>query len=229
MTRLLHALLLASVLTLASESRAQAAPEMFVPDTGRGVPLVMVSGFSGVAQYREHAQRLAQAGYLVALIDGKDVLFRAGEAFDPAGQRRLRAVLSEAVADPRAAQKKALLVGFSLGGGGVLQWGVAMDDMVARAAVFYPVVSRPGQDMAKVAAEMRVPVLVFAAAQDTYMNCCLLQTMQRLQSEAARAAAPFEMVTYPEADHGFNLPGGKFRAADTADAWARLLRFIGER
>ncbi|MGB8339648.1 MAG: dienelactone hydrolase family protein [Burkholderiales bacterium] len=205
---------------------AQEAQETFVPPGGRGTALVAVSGQSGVAQYREHAAKLAGAGFFVVLIDGKDILFRTAGSLDPAGRVRLRKVLSDAVADPRSSSRKAVLLGYSLGGGGVVQWGLAEDELVSRAVLFYPVVSRPGQDMTRAASEVRYPVLLLAGAQDKYMNCCLIETMQLLQAEAKKRSAPLELVVYPHADHAFNLPGAAFRPEDAADSWTRMSNFL---
>lgn len=205
---------------------AQEVKEIFVPPGGRGNALVAVSGQSGVAQYREQASKLSEAGFFVVLVDGKDVLIRTAGSLDPVGHARLRKVLSEAVADPRSSSMKAVLLGYSLGGGGVVQWGLADDDLVSRAVLFYPVVSRPGQDMARAASEVRYPVLVLAGAQDKYMNCCLIETMQLLQTEARKRSAPLELVVYPNAEHAFNLPGSTFRAEDAADSWDRMSKFF---
>ena len=122
-----------------------------------------------------------------------------------------------------------MLVGYSLGGGGVIQWGLSADDLVSRAVLFYPMVSRPGQDMARAASEVRFPVLLLAGAEDKYMNCCLIETMHLLQAEARKRGAPLELVAYPQAAHAFNLPGPTFRQEDANDAWARMSAFLAGR
>ena len=34
------------------------------------------------------------------------------------------------------------------------------------------------------------------------------------------------LVVYPYADHGFNLTGANYRAADDADAWRRTIEML---
>jgi dienelactone hydrolase len=205
---------------------AQTQGEMFTPPNGKGEPVVAVSGFSGVAQYREMAAKLASSGYYVLLIDGKDVLYRKGDSFDPMGKEKLRSAIMQVILTSGSSNAKATLVGFSLGGGGVLQWGVSQSDIISRAVVFYPVVSRPGQDMRELATNAQVPVLVFAAVRDKYMNCCLIQTMRQLGEEAKKANRPIEIVELPEADHGFNLAGASYRGDDADAAWENMLKFM---
>lgn len=211
---------------IVQQACAQTQGEAFSPPNGKGIPVVAVSGFSGVAQYREMAAKLAKEGYFVLLIDGKDVLYRKGENFDPMGQEKLRSAVTQAISASGGTSTKATLVGFSLGGGGVLQWGVSLPEIISRAVVFYPVVSRPGQDMREFASKTRVPVLAFAAVQDKYMNCCLIQTMRLLGDEAKKADRAIEIVEFPDADHGFNLSGINYRGGDADAAWERMLMFL---
>jgi len=226
-TRLLRNCVLAFLVALAAPAFSQdIAREFFPPTSGKGAPVVVVSGLSGTSRYREHAAKLASLGYFAVLIDGKDVLFRTGDAMDPAGQGNLRKVLTQTLADPRSSLSKVALVGFSLGGGGVLQWGTALSDQVSAAVVFYPSVSLRGQDMKQFARRMKVPVLVFAGARDKYDNCCLLETMRALEARAREVSAPLELVVYENANHGFNLRGRGFREADATDSWAKLVAFL---
>ena len=230
MRSLWRCIVLATVLLAnAGAGWAQAVKESYVPANGRGDPVVLVSGQTGVALYREHAARLADAGYFVVLVDGKDYLERSGAGFDPAGRLRLRALIDETVNDPRSTQSRAALVGFSLGGGAVVQWALADSERVSRAVLFYPMISRPGQDMARAAADLRYPVLLLTGARDTFNNCCLVETMEQFRAEAQRRGAPLELVVYPEAQHGFNLRVPFFREADAADAWKRLIEFLSRR
>jgi dienelactone hydrolase len=222
-------LLTSSLMVVTIYASAQNAREEFIPKTGQGSPVIAISGQSGIAMYRDNAAKLADAGYFVILVDGKDYLFRTGGDLDPVGKQRLQKLLNETVKDPRATLPKVALVGYSLGGGAVVQWALSESDLVSRAALFYPVVSRPGQDVTRSAAEIRYPVLVLTGALDKYMNCCLVETMYQFQAEAKRLGASLELVVYPEADHGFNLQGDKYRAADAADSWSRLVAFLSKR
>ena len=50
----------------------------------------------------------------------------------------------------------------------------------------------------------------------------MIDSMRAMESAAKDGAAKFELVVYPQADHGFNLPiGPTFRKDDAADAWRR--------
>src|SRR3989442_10289876 len=94
--RLLRNCLLAFLVALAAPAFSQdIAREFFPPTSGKGAPVVVISGLSGTSRYREHAAKLASLGYFAVLIDGKDVLFRTGDAMDPAGQGNLRKVLTQ--------------------------------------------------------------------------------------------------------------------------------------
>jgi dienelactone hydrolase len=69
-------------------------------------------------------------------------------------------------------------------------------------------------------ANFKVPLLVFAAAQDTVKNCCLLATIQNMQVTAKALGKPMDLVIYPNADHDF-IGGPNYHADDAEDAWKR--------
>jgi carboxymethylenebutenolidase len=134
--------------------------------------------------------------------------------------------LSDAQMAPQAAGGKVALVGFSLGGGGVLLHGAPLKDLVSAVVAYYPAITRMGPDMAPLASKMQVPVLLLAGEQDRYNNCCLVESVRALDSAAKAQQAVFELVVYPDADHGFNLSVPKYRAKDANDAWARTTQFL---
>ena len=103
---------------------------------------------------------------------------------------------------------------------------MADSERVSRAVLFDPMVSRPGQDLARAAVDLRYPVLLLTGARDNYNNCCLVDTMAQFHAEARRRGAPLEPVVSPEAQHGFNLRVPFFREADAADAWKRVIEFL---
>lgn len=200
--------------------------EVFAPAQGRGAVVVVVSGASGTAYYRDTASRLAALGYYAVLVDGTNVYKRYPPAgFDGAGV--LQTLIAEARAAPQALPGKAALIGFSIGGAGVLVHGAAMKDQVAAAVVYYPAITSFGPDIPALASRLQVPVLVIAGEQDRYTDCCLIESMRALA--ATPKTAPFELVSYPSAGHGFNLEETQFAylAADAADAWARTIAHLG--
>ena len=199
--------------------------EVFAPPQGRGAVVVVVSGASGTAYYRDTASRLAALGYFVVLVEGTQLYKRYPPAgFDGAGV--LQSLLDDASAAPHAVPGKAALVGFSLGGAGVLVHGAPLKDRVAAVVAYYPAITPLGPDMRGLADRLQVPVLLIAGEQDRYTDCCLAESMRALA--AAPKAAPFELVTYPSAGHGFNLEDTQFAFVpqDAADAWARATAYL---
>ena len=194
--------------------------ESFPPGFGKGAIVVVVSGASGMALYRDFSSKLADLGYHTVLVDGNDVIFgRTGAA-------NLQTVIADSQAAPQAIPGKVALVGLSMGGAGVLLHGAPLKDQVSAVVAYYPAITRLGSDMTPLAAKLQTPVLLLAGEQDRYAGCCLIESMRALA--AAPKAAPFELVVYPNASHGFNLNDPRFvySAQDAPDAWARTTAFL---
>lgn len=124
---------------------------------------------------------------------------------------------------------KVALVGFSLGGGGggggALLHGAKLKDHVAAVVAYYPAITHMGPDMDRLASQMLAPVLILTGGQDRYRGCCLVESMRALA--AAPKPAPFELIVYPDAHHGFNLAFPQiYREQDAADAWRRTADFL---
>ena len=79
---------------------------------------------------------------------------------------------------------------------------------------YYPATSW-SKNIGGLAARIRVPVLLLAAERDRYNNCCLIESMRELETAAKARQAPFELVVYPSADHGFKLRQAYLIAAKT--------------
>ena len=123
---------------------------------------------------------------------------------------------------PHALPGKVGLVGFSLGGGYVLGYGTAWGDQVAVVAAWYPSTTAfKDQDLPVWAGRVRVPTVMLAGENDTYHNCCLIDKARAIGKAAQAAGAPFELTTYPNTQHGFNLLGANYKAQADADAFAR--------
>lgn len=199
--------------------------EIYPPATEKGPAVVVVSGIGGTASFRKFSAKLAKAGYYVILMDGRDVLILPGDTRGLDGAVNLRRVIKEAQSAEKAVPGKVALVGFSLGGGGVLLHGTPLQDQVAAVVAYYPAITHLGPDLQPLAARMQTPVLVLAGEQDRYRDCCLLESMRALA--AAPKSAPFDLVVYPKANHGFNLAIPEvYRAEDAADAWQRTTDFL---
>jgi carboxymethylenebutenolidase len=201
------------------------SPEFFLPESGKGPVIVVASGASGTTAYRKFASRLAALGYYVILVDGTTIYKRyPPQGFD--GAANLKAVISESQTAVQAHSGKVALVGFSIGGAAVLVHGAQMKEHVAAAVAYYPAITSLGPSFNALATNLQVPVLVFAGEQDRYIDCCLIESMRALAG--APKAVPFELITYPNAEHGFNLEDTQFtfRTDDAQAAWEKTVLYL---
>ena len=196
------------------------AQDVYRPAGERGPIVVLLSGHSGPRFYQGFAREIARLGYYAVLLDGKDILTREQD-----GPGNLRKAIERAQLAPTAVPGKAAVIGFSQGGGGTLAHAANMPDLVSAAVAYYPQTNFVS-DMRALVVRFQVPLLVLAGAGDRYHNCCLIESMRAMEAAARERAAPFELVVYPYADHGFNLTGANYRAADDADAWRRTIEML---
>src|ERR1700741_1882568 len=73
------------------------AQEEFIPKSEKGPVVIVLSGQTGPANYRNFSKQMAGAGYYTVLIDGKDILTRQQD-----GAQNLRTVIARAQASPNA-------------------------------------------------------------------------------------------------------------------------------
>jgi len=224
--------LVAAAVNAAPGVSTEAGPEgpaqtAYAPESGRGPVVILISGQTGPASYQTYASEVARLGYYAVLVDGKDVL---NSAIDGLGN--LRKTIERAQRSPSALPGKAAVIGFSLGGGGALWHASTMPDLVSMVTAYYPY-TRSWTNWDAFVRRFRVPVLVLAAERDRYQSCCLVETMRAMEAAAKGAGANFELVVYPQADHGFNLetgargePAGAFRRDDALDAWRRTTEML---
>ena len=161
------------------------------PAKGPGPVVILLSGASGPNSYQSYSGDVSRLGYYAVLLDGNDILTRQQD-----GAANLKKAIERTQRSPLAIPGKAVVIGFSMGGGGAIAHAVTL------------------------------PVLVLAGGQDTYRNCCLIESMRAMESAAKEINARFELVVYPEAKHGFNLEGSAYRRADEQDAWRRTLEML---
>ena len=174
--------------------------------------MLVLSGYDSVARYGGFAGQLARGGHYAVLFDGRDMLNEEGS-----GPANFRRALERALRSPHAASTKAALVGFSLGGGAALMHGTHETQRVSSVVAYYPTtawVKSPDQ----LASRVRVPTLVLAAGQDR-KSCCRVETLRAVDKLAKLAGAPFTLVEYPQAGHGFAFDGATYRGAEAAHAW----------
>jgi len=200
-----------AVIALASAWSVQ-AQEVFNPPQSKGHPVVFISGMGGPRHDKALAQDIASLGYVVVVYDGRKMDEGRGQA--------IRAALESAQQLPNVLPGKAALVGVSLGGGFALAYGVRWPDLVAVDIVWYPATGFLSK-LPTFASRIRVPVLMFAGESDNFQDCCLITTARSLASDAAFLKAPFELVTYPGAQHDFIRGGSNYNPNDYNDTLAR--------
>ena len=206
-TRRLAGLL--SMLVVAAAAQAQTE---FEPPSGKGRVVVAVSGASGAGRYQVAAQKLASFGYDVFLVDGNDVKGDQGAG--------LKAAIDKALQSPHALPGKVGFVGFSLGGGLSLGYATHWPDQVAVVVAMFPLTRIYSNDIPGFVGRIKVPVLMMAGEKDSYRDCCGIETARAIGAAAADLKLPFELITYPNADHDFILSGRSYNADAANGAWA---------
>jgi dienelactone hydrolase len=213
MIRLIHvasaAISLILAVTAMSGARAQAE---FPPPQGKGPVVVVVSGQGGATRMQPAAQKIAEFGYDVFLLDGNDI---AGGRWQV-----LMAAIQQAQKSAHGRPGKVGVVGFSLGGGEALAYASRWADLVSVVVAWYPATSGIRDTTALIRA-LKVPVLMFAGESDTYKNCCVIATARAIGAAASAEHAPLELVTYPNTQHDFIFEGRDYNASATSDSWQR--------
>jgi dienelactone hydrolase len=207
------------------EGPAQTA---YAPPDKPGPVIIVISGASGPNSYQSYATELAKLGYYTVLLTGKDIL-----TADLTGDANLKKAIDRAQRSPQAVPGKTAVIGFSLGGGGALYSAAPLSDLVSVVVVYYPYTKPWLKNMGWFVKRFQVPVLVMAAKLDRYQDCCVVESMQAMEAAAKQNGKPFELVVYPEANHGFNLqtgakgePAGTYRRDDDRDAWRRTVEML---
>jgi len=192
---------LAAVSLGASAQDSGPSRQEFLPKSGNGRVVVIISGQTGMPGYAMTAQQIADAGFDVVLVDGNDFWIKdTSRAWS-----MVKDVIMRAQAGSHALPGKVGVVGYSLGGASALTYAARMPELVATVVVGYPLTSFI-KDPAEFVAKIKVPVQMFAGTTDTYKDCCLIEMARRL-ADAAKASSP-PMLTlheYNGVGHGFNL------------------------
>ena len=205
-----------------SEGIAQTA---YSPDNGSGPVVIVISGQTGPDSYQFYAADLARLGYYSVLVAGKDILNP-----EHTGPANLTKTIERALRSSSAVKGKVAVIGFSLGGGGALYNAANMPNLVSMVVAHYPATKPWANKIDSLVSNFQVPVLVLAAQRDRHKECCLIETAQAMAAAAKAKGLRFELVVYPEANHGFNLPIGAsgepmgvYREDDARDAWRRTV------
>lgn len=204
------------------------------PSDGGAYPAaVVIQEWWGLNEHiKDVARRLALEGYVVLAPD----LYKGQVATEPDEARKLVMELDmpAAVSEIGSAidyllglenvsSDQAGVVGFCMGGGLALMAALADAGVgkVGLAAPFYGQPLTPEQ-----AAQVQAPVLGLYGADDGGIPVAAVQAMQ----EALTAAGvPNEFQIYAGAPHAFfNDTRASYRPEAAADAWSRLLTWLGE-
>ena len=204
--------LAAALLTGVLFAPCAVAQQEIAPPQGKGRVVVFVSGVAGPKHDQALSEAIAALGYDVYVCDGRQIAKSPGAS--------LRAAIQAAQQSPHALPGKVALVGVSIGGGFSLALGSEWPDVVAVDIVWYPATGFASR-LPGFARRMSVPVLMFAGESDHFENCCLIETARAIESSAKANNAPFELVTYPGADHDFIKGGRNYNPAAYADALNR--------
>jgi dienelactone hydrolase len=198
----------------------------YAPPNGRGPIVILIPGSGGPSALRSYAADVAQLGYYAVLL-GSATPYAYYPGLDKAGNSRL--AIEQAQSSPNAIPGKAAVIGFSMGGGGALAHAASMPDLVSAVVAYYPKTCNV-VDMRNFAAQFKVPILLLAGEKDTYNNCCLIESMRAMEAAAKEGGAPFELVVYPDAGHGFIMEIYKqaYRAEAAADAWQRTQKMLSQ-
>jgi dienelactone hydrolase len=194
--------------------------EEFLPKSGKGPGVLIISGQTGPDSRRAYAKDVAAEGYYVLLLDGNDIHSRTKP-----GAQNFKDAIASMLASPNNTSNKIAVVGFSLGGGGVLAQAVHQTETVSGVVAIYPATSWI-QNVDGLANRINVPLLFIAAEKDTYNNCCMIDKAREIEAAAKAKGKNFEFVTYPDAEHGFDLTGRNYRRDYVVDSWKRTMEAI---
>lgn len=206
------------------------AQTVFAPAGGSAGPVVLVlSGRSGPELYRAFAEDICSLGYYTVLLDGNDMINA-----EHTGQANFAKALERTRHAQGALPGKVAVIGFSLGGGGALNHATCLPENVSMVVAYYPFTRTWAKNPGGLAKRFQVPVLLLQGTRDHQDNdCCVVETARALEAEARAQNATFELVVYPDAEHGFNLARdaqGKtlkaYREGDAKDAWKRTVEML---
>ena len=205
-------------------TQSASAQKEFPPPQGKGRIVVVASGMSGPDHYETVSKEIAALGYDVVLFDGN--------AMENTNGVGVHTAVDQAMQAAHGLPGKVAIVGFSLGGGMALYYGVQMPEKVAGVIAWYPanafIKNVPGW-----VDKVKVPVLMFAGEKDNFRDGCCTAAKGHILEDAAKSGNnKVELFTYPKTDHDFVKDGAHYKADAYADAFqrtaARLKQYLGD-
>jgi alpha-beta hydrolase superfamily lysophospholipase len=196
------------------------AQKEFPPPEGKGRIVLVASGMSGPSHYEVVSKEIAQLGYDVVLFDGNAMENTNGEG--------LRTAVDQAAQAQHGLPGKIAIVGFSLGGGMALYYGVQLPNKVAGVIAWYPanafIKNVPGW-----VDKVKMPVLIFAGEKDNFRDGCCTAAKDHVLEDAAKVgSANVQLFTYPKTDHDFVKDGAHYNASAYDDAFKRTAAKLQE-
>ena len=235
-------------------STADGVMDVYLHAPSGGAPVSTVIFYPDAAGVRpvmhEMAERLASAGYLVAL---PNFLYRSGDYApfdiatmfgDPAERQRLGAMLQLAnpqavmqdtgalldalAAHTNAADPRVGAVGYCMGG----RWafvaaGAHADRIVATASIHGGYLATDDPDSPHRQAERIRGRLYFGVADND--ASCTPDSQAQLIAALQEARVTYQLEVYPGAGHGFAVPDSPTYDADAAERhWTEVLALFGD-
>lgn len=179
---------------------------------------------------RDVARRFAAAGYAALAIDlfaGRNrtvCMFRfmsqiLARPLDNASLDELKAALTWLSERPAVDAARLGAIGFCMGGSFAIAWA-CVDQRLRVIAPFYGMNPRPLE-----ATRRMCPVVASYPDKDITTG-----SGRKLEAELSAAGVPHDFRIYPNTKHGFfNDQSSIYAPAASADAWARIMAFFGER
>ncbi len=193
--------------------------------------LVVIHEWWGLVPWvKEQADQLADQGYVTLAVD----LYRGKSTSDAGEARQLSGSLPRERADRdllAAVQflktqknvdgKRIGVIGWCMGGG--YAFDLATQDPELKAAIIN--YGRVASDAALLQ-KINAAVLGIFGGQDRAYPA---ETAQKFEQQMKALGKDIEVHVYPDAGHAFENPGNKagYRAADAADAWKKIIDFLG--
>ncbi len=160
-------------------------------------------------------------GRVAAYDDLPKALTLMGELNDQAIIEDVDAAIGFLRRQPAVRGDRIGITGFCMGGRVSYLAACALPGKIAAAAPFYG-----GGIPIDRTASLQAPVLAFFGEADPFIP---MDQVRALEAEAKRLGKAVEVVTYPEAPHGFFCnERDSHRAEAAADSWKRLTAFFAE-
>jgi carboxymethylenebutenolidase len=231
----------AEITTLVSADEARFSVAVAECPEPRGPAVIILPDVRGLYRfYIELAERLVTAGHHAIAIDYFGRTAGSGEReqdfhymahlaeIDPAQVQADIAAARDALAE-RTGATEFVTVGFCFGGAYSFIAATNPDLELAAAVGFYgtldgsrlgPIFPSPIES----GTETKVPVLGLFGGDDDFIPA---EDIERFDAQLERADVPHDLRVYPGAPHSFFDRSAEQFADESADAWRRLLDFLG--